>query len=46
MPDVVVMGMLVEVKIGWEARWFTPAEVSWMNWRVLVMAGTRRAGGR
>ena len=46
MPEVVKIGMVVEVKIGCAARWFTPAEVSWMNLRFLVMLGTMRAGGR
>lgn len=35
MPDEVVMGMRVEVKIGLETSLSTPAERRWMNLRLV-----------
>ena len=33
-PPAVVMGMVLSVNIGWEEKWSTPAEKSWINLRL------------
>lgn len=34
MPELVVMGMSEEVKMGWWAKWSMPAEKRWMSLRL------------